>query len=412
MKILHVIGSMNPESGGPCQGIRNTSEELSKLGVDREVVCLDDPKASFLGKDPFFIHALGRGKSLWRYNPKLLNWLLLNLTRFDVVIVNGLWLYHGYAVRKALNILHKRRRNGSFEVEKIPRLYVMPHGMLDPYFQNTPSRRMKAVRNWLYWKFIENKLVNEAYGLLFTCNTELELAKRPFHPYYPKKEINVGYGITLPPPFTNELLKAFQDKCPGIENKKYILFISRIHEKKGLDLLIKAYINILRKNKDNILDMPRLVVAGPGLDTFYGQKIQKLIKGIEEFVFFPGMLMGDAKWGAFYGSSAFILPSHQENFGIAMVEALACSKPVFISNKVNICTEVMESKGGIVAEDTYEGTYYLLESWLAMSEKEKEEMGEAARSCFENNFEIISVTKRFVKALQPDERGSISSYTI
>ena len=79
------------------------------------------------------------------------------------------------------------------------------------------------------------------------------------------------------------------------------------------------------------------------------------------------MLTGHAKWGAFYGAEAFILPSHQENFGIAVVEALACGKPVLISKQVNIWHEIIEGGGGLVEEDTTAGTLRLLESWQRLS---------------------------------------------
>ena len=89
MKILRVIGSMDPAKGGPCQGIRNSISEMDKLGVYNEVVCLDDPESTALQPDPFPIHALGPAKSSWYYSPKLIPWLDVSLTWFDVVIIHG-----------------------------------------------------------------------------------------------------------------------------------------------------------------------------------------------------------------------------------------------------------------------------------------------------------------------------------
>lgn len=402
MRILHVIASMDPENGGPCQGIRDSNNELMKLGIEREVVCLDGPEASFLGKDLFPIYALGPSKSKWQYSPKLLNWLLINITRYDVVIVNGLWLYQGYAVKKAMQILQKLKKEGKLDGKIIPKFYIITHGMLDPYFQRAPGHKLKAIRNWFYWKLIENKVVNSADGLLFTCETELLLAREPFRPYHPKKELNVSYGIASPPTYTMEMVNAFREKCIGLDKSPYLLFLSRIHEKKGVDLLIKAYIDIKKKYADVAVVLPKLVIAGPGMDTPYGKKMQNLASDINEFVFFPGMLTGDAKWGAFYECNAFILPSHQENFGIAVVEALACSKPVLISNQVNIWHEVEESKSGIIADDTLIGTKRLFETWLFMDDKEKSNLAFAAKCCFESNFDITHVTKLFLNAVKPD----------
>ena len=93
MKILHIIGSMDPKSGGPCQGIRNSNTEMAKLGTTREVVSLDPPDAAFLGMDDFPVHPLGPTTGVWQYTPKLKPWLLTNLSRFDVVIINGIWIF-------------------------------------------------------------------------------------------------------------------------------------------------------------------------------------------------------------------------------------------------------------------------------------------------------------------------------
>ena len=422
MNLLRVIASMDPVKGGPCQGIRNSIPEMEKLCVHNEVVSLDNPDAYFLKKDPFKIHALGSGKSPWGYNSKLIPWLINNLSRFDAVIVHGLWLYQGYAVRKAINLLKTRRKTVKGSTGKIPKLFLMPHGMLDPYFQRAKGRKLKAIRNWFYWKLIEQHVVNEADGVLFTCEAELQLAREPFYPYKPKQEINVGYGIAEPPLYHNSLSNAFSQMCPQLAGKPFILFLSRIHEKKGVDLLIKAYAQVLKKvlrNKgvltsaDSIVEetldtptqlyeFPRLVIAGPGLETPYGQYIQKIAvesPELQEFVFFPGMLIGDAKWGAFYGCEAFVLPSHQENFGIAVVEALACGKPVLISNQVNIWREIEAKGGGLVSEDTKEGTYKLLEKWHNLPILEKQEMRENARVTYRTYFALEQNVFNFLEAV-------------
>src|SRR5690606_1516839 len=133
--------------------------------------------------------------------------------------------------------------------------------------------------------------------------------------YTPKKELNVGYGIAEPPSFNPEMLQRFFELCPEAKDKKYLLFLSRIHEKKGVDLLIKAYLQLKEKYLQE--ELPLLVIAGPGLDTDYGKVIHQLVKQngeLNQSVFFPGMLTEGAKWGAFYGCEAFVLPSHQENF--------------------------------------------------------------------------------------------------
>jgi len=395
MKLLHVIASMDPTSGGPCQGIRNSNQELSKLGVEREVVSLDNSDAPFLGQDVFPVHALGRGKTKWGYNPKLYHWLIENIPRFDVVVINGLWLYHGFAVRQAIRYLNRHYKVG----QPPPKVYVMAHGMLDPYFQRAPERKLKAVRNWFYWKLVEGKVISDADGLLFTCETELQLARQTFIPYNPKQELNVGYGIIPPPPYTTAARQAFISKCPAVANKPYLLFLSRIHEKKGIELFITAYIKFFKKLTEAGRQVPMLVIAGPGLDTPYGKKLQKMAGAVAGNIVFPGMLSGDAKWGAFYGCSAFILPSHQENFGIAVVEAMACAKPVLISNQVNIWPEIANSGAGIITEDSEAGAEEMLEKWFSMTVDEQRQMGQNALRCFEDKFHMASVSTLFLDAI-------------
>ena len=404
MNVLHIIPSMNPDSGGTSQGIRNIIPELEKLGIKNEVVCLDDPSDKFLTKDPFINTALGPSKGPWQYSSKLIPWLFENIGRFDVIIVNALWLYHGYAFRKALKKYQKAYGNGDV---KTPKFFVMPHGMLDPYFQQAPERKIKALRNWLYWKLIESKLVNTADGMLFTCEAELLLARKPFYPYHPKKEFNVGYGAEVPPVYNDRMTSAFFEKCPEVKGQPYFLFLSRIHEKKGVDHLIEAYSNVLDTFENNGIDnatsvLPKLVIAGPGIETPFGKRIEELVATstkLHESVYFPGMLAGDAKWGAFYAAEAFVLVSHQENFGIAVVEALACGKPVLISKQVNIWHEIIEGGGGIVEDDTTLGAIKILKGWNKLTRDEIEAMGTNALRVYENYFRIETAAKKLKEVL-------------
>ncbi len=393
IKVLSVIASMDPVYGGPSQGLRNSIPEWSKLRVHAEVISLDDPSSSFLQKDPFKIYAIGEGKTVWKYNPRLYKWLVQYIADYDVVLVHGLWLYHGYAARKALQRIKKNRSVAT----KFPRLFVMPHGMLDPYFQLAPDRKLKAIRNWFYWKLVESKLINTAEGLFFTCEEELLLARKSFTPYKPKKEINVSYGIARPPTFISEMKDELEIKCPQIINKKYFLFLSRIHPKKGIDLLIKAYNKVANSvhTDGNKFSLPHLIVAGPGIDTHYGKQMQKMAEGQE--IHFPGMLSGLSKWGAFYGCEAFILPSHQENFGIAVAESLACSKPVLISNQINIWKEIKNSNAGIIENDTEQGVENLLYKWLGMPDSAKEQMSINAYNCYQENFDVAASAGKLVK---------------
>jgi glycosyltransferase involved in cell wall biosynthesis len=405
MKYLHVIASMDPRTGGPCQGVRNLAASALKRGNTLEVVCLDDPASNYLTCESLVVHALGKRRGAWGYHPALRPWLEANLPRFDAAILNGLWLYPGYALSQLA-----LRSN-------MPPYFVFPHGMLDPWFQQSPERRWKAMRNWCYWKLIEQHVVRRAAALLFTCAEEMRLARGTFRPYQPRRQVNVGYGVSEPPEFNERMVDAFAQDCPGLNGRPYFIFLGRIDPKKGVDLLIQAYATVYgngkvpasRSSVGGHAVTPALVIAGPGLETEYGRQLQQLAAKLcpptpnsqtRPAVFWPGMLIGDAKWGALYRANAFVLPSHQENFGIAVVEALACMTPVLISNQINIWREIETDRAGLVADDTLAGMRQLFQRWENLSREEKKAMTWAAKDSYFNRFGVAGAAENLLATME------------
>ncbi len=391
MKVLYVVSSMDPKLGGVAQALRNYLPYWHKSGVLCNVVTVDNPNAKFVKQDN--IIALGSSDNVWAYSKNLYKWFLQNIGTYDVVIVNGLWLYNNYALHRTFV---KLKKGG----HQIPKLFVMPHGMLDPYFQQIKGRHLKAIRNIFYWHLIEKKLINSADGLLFTCEEEMRLAKTTFTGYYPKKTYNVGLGILPAPNFHNQFIEAFKAACPLINDRKYLLFLSRIHPKKGIDLLLDAYESI---GKNNLLQLPTLVIAGPGFESTFGRGLLNRInnsKLLKENIVHTNMLVDDKKWGAFYGCDAFILPSHQENFGIVVAEAMSCGKPVLITNKVNIWSEIASYQAGFVEPDTLEGIKTLLLKWINVDISEKEQMKNNALNAFNTLYSIRENAKKLVTILE------------
>jgi glycosyltransferase involved in cell wall biosynthesis len=378
---------MDPRGGGVCQTIRYYAMPFLEQGHDVEVVCLDDPKSEYLASDTLRIHALGRGRGAWNFHPALLPWFKANLTKYDAVVMNGLWQYQCYALWKAT------RRN------QMPPYYIFPHGMLDPWFQKLTVRPIKSVRNWLAWKIFQHRVIRRANALLFTCEEERRLARLPFQPYWPQREAVVGLGLPQPPAYQPAMRNAFLEKCPGLEEQPYLLFLGRIHEKKGVDALIKAYAALHQSPVRSAV--PKLVIAGPGRETEYGRK---MLRWAEELcpagsVYWPGMLSGDAKWGALYGCEASVLPSHQENFGISVVETLACGRPVLISDQVNIWREIEGAGAALVKPDTVAGTTDLLADWINLPAATKAAMADQARPCYQNFFSIESAAGKLMAAI-------------
>lgn len=378
---------MDPRNGGPCEGIRNSIFAQKALGIDNEVLSFDSPDKNYLLTDSFKTHAIGPVKGPYCYSSELKKWLRKNLLNYDVVIIHGIWLYNSYGTFR----VWKKIKDGG---TKVPQLYIMPHGMLDPYFQKSKNRRLKAIRNWFFWKLVEEKVINGADGVLFTCEEELLLARKTFKPYRPQNELNIGYGVRNPPEFQEAFITKFREKCPSLNNRPYLLFLSRIHPKKGVWNLVNAYLKLKGENHN----IPDLVIAGPGIQTSFGKKIYRMAEG--NSVHFPGMLEGSAKWAAFYCCEAFILPSHQENFGIAVVEALACGKPVLISKQVNIWREIERGAGGLITSDTEDETYEMLKQWISLSKQIKREMGQNAANIYQMHYTIEKATGKMLTEMK------------
>jgi len=394
MKILRVTPSMNPAQGGPPQGIRASIDAMAGIEIENEVVCCDAPSAPWIGCDSFPVHALGPGKFGFSFTPRMIPWLIKNAQRFDAVVLHGMWQWPGLALLRSA----------------VPRYFLMPHGMLDPWFQRDASRRVKAVRNFIYWWLFERRVVNRAAGVLFTCEEEMRLARTTFGGYRPRTEINVGYGIAPPPDFSEKMRSAFSEKLPDLKGRPYLLFLSRIHPKKGVDLLIQAYSDALSTEKLKA-SPPCLVIAGPGWETIYGKQMQQLIEAStarllaenSKRITVPsilrvGMLEGDAKWGALYGCQAFILPSHQENFGIAVVEALACNKPVLISTNVNIWREITDANAGLIMSNDSESIRKSILGFInTLCSKEKVFFTQPL-DCYKKYFQVTNFNDRLLHA--------------
>lgn len=385
MKILHILPSVNPAGGGPMEGVRQYGTCAEKLGHHIEVLTLDDPTSSYLQDYPLPIFAIGPSKSGYAYNPRLMSWLLSHADRYDAIIINGLWMYHGFGAWRALRKM------------KVP-YFVFTHGMLDPWFKRTYP--LKHLKKWLYWPWAEYRVLRDATRVLFTCEQERLLARDSFW-LYKVKEAVVNYGAGRPPDLDPQTLsESFLSTHPELRGKRLVLFLSRIHVKKGCDLLLTAFAKVA--SRDPSL---HLVMAGPCADS-YLTELKALAEqhGIAHRVSWLGMVKGDQKWGAFCASEVFALTSHQENFGIAVAESLACGLPVLISNQVNIWREIESDQAGFAEPDTVEGATRLLEKWLQLSEAERQQMALNAKRCFQTRFTaeamVTSVTETISKALQ------------
>lgn len=382
MRILRVVYSANPKLGGVVEAVRLQHAPLIERGIEVEIASCDAPDSPWL-KGQLPVHALGPSKSGYGYTPHLLPWLRANAHRFDVVLVEGIWQYHSFAVWRAL-------------AGTATPYYLFPHGMLDPWFKHTYP--LKHLKKWLYWPWAEYRVLRDARNVIFTCEEERLLARESFWLYKVNEKV-AALGVDNPPYDCEGLASRFVSQFPHLKGKRIALYLSRIHEKKGCDILIEAFARVVKRDESL-----HLVMAGPDQIGWVTKlQTQAEVLGIANRITWPGMLQGEMKWGAFYAAEVFCLPSHQENFGIVVVEALACGKPVLISNKVNIWREIEADGAGLVADDTLSGTFDNLNRWLGMSSQEFDGMQAKTKTCFANRFDVQRAAERLLEIIGGDK---------
>ena len=330
------------------------------------------------------VHALGPGRGSYGYTPSFSSWIRKRHANYDAVIVQGLWQYSSFGVWRSLR-------------GTLTPYFVFPHGMLDPWFKRTYP--LKHLKKLLYWPWAEYRVLRDAAAVLFTSEEERRLARESFS-LYRCNEVVVNYGTAAPEIDLAAAREDFLRSFPQLRGRRFLLFLGRLHEKKGCELLIKAFAARNSSRKDESLD---LVIAGPCADDAYLENLKRMVPS-GSGITFTGMLAGNPKWGAFSAADAFILPSHQENFGIAVVEALACGTPVLVSNKVNIWREIAADKAGYVENDDLSGTARLIERWEATAPESRVAMKENARKSFARHFEINRATDSLLETLGNQSR--------
>ena len=383
MKLLHVIASLNPRHGGPIDSINTLSAVWSRHGHVCHVACLDTKDAAWVQTSEMTVFALGARSfrailgERYGYTPKLTAWLKRHGRDYDAVIVHGLWNYASWGSWRALH-------GGPTPY------YVFTHGMLDPWFNQ--AFPVKAMFKSLFWKLLESRVLRDAHGVLFTAVEERDLASRSFKPYVARPFV-VGLGTRDMSGDPVAQRRAFAEAIPQLQGRRFILFLSRIHPKKGADLLIEGFARHVALSPD--LD---LVIAGPD-QAGLARELQDLATrlGIGPRVHWPGMLTGDVKWGAFRSAELFALTSHQENFGIAVAEALVVGTPVLITRKVNIWREIKDDGAGIVVTDDINGVSEGVGRFCTLSQASRTVMSERARQCFVRRYDIEVIAARLLR---------------
>jgi len=377
LKILQLVHTLDPSVGGVATSVLALSRGLARRGHKIDIVVLDEASAPWIQDVDLSVHALGSGLTSYRYSRALLPWLRKHGGEYDRVVVNGIWQY--------LSLAAWRRYAGS----SIP-YYVCPHGMLDPWFKETFP--LKHLKKWLYWPWAEYRVLRDAAAVIFTSEEERLQARKSFWLYRAREKVS-PLGVEASP-ILPDAKSEFLSRYSQLQNTRNLLFLGRLHPKKGCDILLDAFARLSSRESTS------LILAGPdqiGWEKDLRRQVESL--NLTDRVVFTGMLQGNMKQGAFASADAFVLPSHQENFGISVVEALAAGIPVLISNRVNIWREIDADRAGYIESDDLAGTTRLLQRWIDTPPAERETIRQSARHCFAQRFEIDRAVDSLLRIL-------------
>ncbi len=375
MRVLHVLQSLNQNDGGPLRAVLDLSSRALAEGLDSEIIGFGPLAVPDNPLPPHLVHAIPTAFPYsYRYAPQLRAWLHQNLSRFDGVILHGMWLYPNWAISKACH------RAG------IPYI-CFPHGMLEPWAVFRQGIR-KAIKKTVYWYVREREIVAGARAVFFTTRRELELATQTFR-ITAESLIVIPYGVAHTPPHSEE---PANPQLKIGEGQKLALFLGRLHPGKNPHFLIEAWA-AANPSSDWIL-----VFAGPCVSA-YKARLDQLVSrlGISERVRFVGSVYGADKTYLLNRASWFLLPSEHENFGISVLEAInalcpvAVSDQVFLSDEFPKCAEVLP---------------LALDSWIDFirnrmpSEELRKMQIENVNKTICAKFSIERVTREWAKAIE------------
>ncbi|MBI2996197.1 MAG: glycosyltransferase [Candidatus Melainabacteria bacterium] len=327
MKVLHISPSYFPafQHGGVVESVHLLNKTLVRAGITLDVITTDKTsyRCNLDGVNikcfPYYFY------KHYNFSPQLFFSVLNEVKKYDLVHITAFWNFPVLA-GSVSSLLYKKP------------YIISPRGVLYEEAINIKSKRIKK----LYYYLIAKHYLKFASAVHYTSEDERDNISSLFR--INNKSLVIPNGLdldqykTLPPAGT------FKSKYPVLKDKRYILFLGRIHKKKGLDILVDAFKDLI--NFDNDLS---LVIAGPdngGYEKFIKAKLNNY--GLSKKVLFTGLIRGKEKLAAFVDANLFILSSYSENFGMSVIEAMACGTPVIVSNKVGIYKDIQDANAGYV----------------------------------------------------------------
>lgn len=347
MKIIHYIPSIDRMAGG----ISTYMQVLAKpLGTMAEVHIMTHASENPLPMENCKVHDIPR------YRPFSGVWKkavvdLLDSVRPDIVHVNCCWTPDCAMIQR---LAQKRGY----------KVVLTPHGMLEPWIIKRHYWTRKVPALWLYQK----AAVQRADCVQATAESERD------------NLLKLGYNSNIKVVRLGIDAESIEMKRSWKKSRQ-ILFLSRVHVKKGINFLVEAA-DVLR----NELQGYKILVAGEG-ETDYVEDMKRMIcdRGLQDIVQLIGGVYGDEKWRLFQTSDFFVLPTHSENFGLAIAESLASGTPV-ITTMGTPWSDLNSSEAGAWIEIGTEPLVETLRKFLALSDEELEAMGRNGRKLIETKY--------------------------
>jgi glycosyltransferase involved in cell wall biosynthesis len=351
IKILHVIHDLSKDAGGAPYAVKNILDLEMRLNLDPEVLTTSNLKLSNFVETSAKIHHFKRTfPSRFSRSTYANSWLYKNARNYDLISIHSIW---------SLLQIDAAKIAADLDVPYI----IRPHGSLDPF-----DLKKKKYLKKLVGPFLIRPMLDNSHSI--NCTAQLECDKLEKYGARVK-----AIALSLPVNLTEKTGNGANfRKVFGYNNDDFVfLFLSRIDYKKGLNLLIPAVAR-LSKKFPNI----KLAIAGSGSDG-YEAKVRQWIKeeAAENNINICGFLAGEDKFDAFAGSDCFVLPSMNENFGIAVVEALSLGLPVLLSDNVYIWKEIIDKEGGWVCSYSKDSVQDKLEEIVNNPDELKRKKGSA-----------------------------------
>ncbi len=333
MKVLHVIPSLSPSQGGPSFALPLIARGLVERGIAVDIATtnddgpgrrLDVPLGVPVERDGFRVRYFQKQTQFYKVSLPFTRWMRLHVSDYDVVHIHALFSH------TSISAARQARR------AEVPYI-VRPIGVLNRWGMRNRRRLIKA----LSFRFIEGPLLRHAAAMHYTSRQEQCEAEQA-GAFAPAAVIPLG--VEMPESPSPSALADFTGRFPSAGKSKVVLFLSRLDVKKGLDLLLPAFAALRQKHADAIL-----MLAGDGQPEYVAslrQMAERLELGAS--VVWAGFLEGEAKRCALASASVFVLPSYSENFGIALVEALAMGLPAITTPGVAVAEDIRAHDAGLV----------------------------------------------------------------